>query len=276
MQLSAPGSIDNGDQPFPPIGLPTGLAASRVERKCASRPGGGGIVKRLATIGERVTAVAHEVRNPLAILRSTLQNLEEEAGSADDVRRSCAFLRDEIDRLGRVTGSILGLARPVVPRPGRVRAGELFDRVKLLSPLEVREKELRLEIRDASGGAEIDADGDLLGQALLGLVTNAAQAAPERGRVALEAHASRGEIALSVSDNGPGIPPADRERISRPTAKPSPSGSCRSRVTRSNVPAVRRSIASVPEPASLTRKPSPSKQRRRRRRTFASSSTIRM
>jgi signal transduction histidine kinase len=172
--------------------------------------------EKLAALGQLAASISHEVRNPLAILRSTIQNLEEDAGSAEDIRRSCAFLRDEIDRLGRVTGSILGLARPVVPRPGRVRAGELFERVKLLQPLEVREKELRLEIRDASGTTEIDADGDLLGQALLGLVTNAAQAAPERGRVTLEARASDGEISLSVSDDGPGIPPVDRERIFEP------------------------------------------------------------
>ena len=172
--------------------------------------------EKLAALGQLAASISHEVRNPLAILRSTVQNLEEDAGSTEDLRRSCAFLRDEIDRLGRVTGSILGLARPVVPRPGRVRARELFGRVELLQPLEVREKALRLEIRDLSDGAEIDADADLLGQALLGLVTNAAQVAPERGRVVLEARASGGELALSVEDDGPGVAESDRERVFEP------------------------------------------------------------
>jgi signal transduction histidine kinase len=172
--------------------------------------------EKLAALGQLAASISHEVRNPLAILRSTVQNLEEDAGSTDDVRRSCVFLRDEIDRLGRVTGSILGLARPLAPRPGRVRPGDLFERVKLLQPLEVREKGLRLEVRDASGAAEIGADADLVSQALLGLVTNAAQAAPERGCITLEARSTGDEIALSVSDDGPGVPVADRERIFEP------------------------------------------------------------
>ncbi|HEX2465793.1 MAG TPA: ATP-binding protein [Thermoanaerobaculia bacterium] len=172
--------------------------------------------EKLAALGQLAASISHEVRNPLAILRTTIQNLEEDPGSTDDVRRSCAFLRDEIDRLGRVTGSILGFARPVAPRPGRVRAAELFERVKLLQPLEVREKSLRLDVRDASGAAEIGADADLLSQALLGLVTNAAQAARERGSITLEARSTGDEIALSVSDDGPGIPEADRERIFEP------------------------------------------------------------
>ena len=172
--------------------------------------------EKLAALGQLAASISHEVRNPLAILRSTVQNLEEDPGNPDDVRRSCVFLRDEIDRLGRVTGSILGLARPVVPRPRPVRAAELFERVKLLEPLEVREKSLRFELRDRSGEAEMDADADLLGQALLGLVTNATQAAPVGGVITLEAHRLADEVALSVLDDGPGVPESDRERIFEP------------------------------------------------------------
>jgi signal transduction histidine kinase len=172
--------------------------------------------EKLAALGQLAASISHEVRNPLAILRSTVQNLEEEPTDAEEVRRSCAFLRDEIDRLARVTTSILGFARPLEPRPSAVRAGELLERVRLLQPLEVREKNLRLEVRDASGGAALEVDADLLTQALLGLLTNAAQASPERGTVALEAHASDGAAMLSVADSGPGVPESQRERIFEP------------------------------------------------------------
>jgi signal transduction histidine kinase len=180
--------------------------------------------EKLAALGQLAASISHEVRNPLAILRSTVQNLEEDAASSEEVRRSCAFLRDEIDRLGRVTGSILGLARPVAPRPRPVRAAELLDRVRLLAPLEVRAKALRLEVDDRSSGAEIEADADLLSQALLGLLANAAQAAPERGTVTLAARYSAGELALSVLDDGPGVPLADRERVFEPFYSTRPEG----------------------------------------------------
>jgi signal transduction histidine kinase len=86
----------------------------------------------------------------------------------------------------------------------------------MLAPLEVREKDLRLESSDGSGGASFEADGDLLVQALLGLVTNAAQATPERGVVALDAKRIGTELVLSVLDSGPGIAAADRDRIFEP------------------------------------------------------------
>jgi signal transduction histidine kinase len=152
----------------------------------------------------------------LAILRSTLQNLEEDAGNPEEVRRASVFLRDEIDRLARVTGSILGFARPLTPRPSSVRVAELLERVRALPPLEVREKNLRLELRDASDGARVDVDADLLSQALLGLVTNAAQAAPTQGVVTVEAVEERGAIVLAVLDDGPGVPAAERERVFEP------------------------------------------------------------
>jgi signal transduction histidine kinase len=172
--------------------------------------------EKLAALGQLAASISHEVRNPLAILRSTIQNMEEDVTSSEEVRRSCVFLRDEIDRLSRVTSSILGFARPMVPRPGPLRAAELLQRVRLLAPLEVNEKRLRLDVRDRSGGVELEADADLLCQALLGLVTNAAQATPEGGTITLEAARVDGEVALSVLDGGPGVPESDRERIFEP------------------------------------------------------------
>jgi signal transduction histidine kinase len=71
-------------------------------------------------------------------------------------------------------------------------------------------------VRDQSGGAEVEVDADLLCQALLGLVTNAAQAAPEGAVVTLEARRAGDEVALSVLDTGPGVIEADRERIFEP------------------------------------------------------------
>jgi signal transduction histidine kinase len=172
--------------------------------------------EKLAALGQLAASISHEVRNPLAILRSTVQNLEEDAASPDEVRRACAFLRDEIDRLGRVTASILGFARPLEPRPTPVRAADLLERVRLLQPLEVREKHLRGEVRDRSEGAAVEVDPDLVSQALLGLLTNAAQAAPEEGVVTLEASLEGSALSLAVLDTGPGVPSADRERIFEP------------------------------------------------------------
>ena len=69
-----------------------------------------------------------------------------------------------------------------------------------------------IEQQGAGNRAALDQNG----QALLGLVTNAAQAAPERGRVTVEAVREGTEVTLAVEDDGPGVPESERERIFEP------------------------------------------------------------
>jgi signal transduction histidine kinase len=169
--------------------------------------------EKLAVMGQLSAAIAHELRNPLAIMRSSLQNLEEEADDADEVRRVCGFVREEIDRINRVASSILGFARPLEPQLVGVGVDEVLRRVELLTPPEIHEKHIAFEVVDHTRGARIVADGDLLGQALLGLVDNAAKASPARGRVVLEAGREGDDVVLAVRDSGPGVPDAERGRI---------------------------------------------------------------
>ena len=105
--------------------------------------------EKLAALGQLAASISHEVRNPLAILRTTVQNLEEDPGSPDEVRRSCAFLRDEIDRLGRVTARSSGSRARWRLDPDRCGPASCSSAFGCSQPLEVREKGLRFEVRDA-------------------------------------------------------------------------------------------------------------------------------
>lgn len=172
--------------------------------------------EKLAAMGQLSAAISHELRNPLAIIRTSVQNLEEEAGDAAEVARVCAFVRDEIDRLSHVATSILGFSRPLAPDRSDVPVSEVLGRVALLAPPEVEERRIRLEIVDRSGDATVHVDRDLLGQALLGLVDNASRVSPEHGRVVVAAERHGDEVVLAVRDDGPGVPEEARERIFEP------------------------------------------------------------
>lgn len=172
--------------------------------------------EKLAALGQLAAMIAHELRNPLAIIRSTVQNLEEDAGDPEEVRRSCGFVRQEIDRLGRVISSLLAFARPLEPRLRDVTVEDLLERVELLAPPELRAKEIRFEVRDRCNGATLRIDQDLISQALVGLLSNAAQATPRGGLVVLEAREQESGVVLAVRDSGPGVPPGERHRIFEP------------------------------------------------------------
>jgi two-component system sensor histidine kinase HydH len=181
--------------------------------------------ERLAALGQLAATIAHEVRNPLAVIRSAAQDLAETAGTADaDARRACSFITAEIDRLGSVIGSLLAFARPLHVDPRPVRVPDLFDRALLLARDDLAAKRLRVDRHEASALPAVQADADLLCQVLLGLLANAADAVPAGGTVALEAWAADGRVELVVADSGPGVPAELCERVFEPFFTTRPRG----------------------------------------------------
>lgn len=170
--------------------------------------------EKLAVLGQLASAIAHEVRNPLAVIRSAAQGLAESAAEHDpQASRACSFITAEIDRLTNVVTSLLAFARPLQLSPRPVRVSELFDRALLLAAADLADKGVRVSRHEPTAAPPLAADFDLLCQVLLGLLANAREAAPAGGEVTLEAQAASGWMEIAVADSGPGIAPELRERV---------------------------------------------------------------
>jgi signal transduction histidine kinase len=170
--------------------------------------------ERLAVVGEMAAGVAHELRNPLAGVSLSLENLRRDATDPDVVERLDA-VRAEIARVTRLLGQYLVSARHE-PEPLRAIdvGGLVTDLLELLRYQVPPEITLTAHV---SQGLTWPLPRDRSRQVLLNLVMNAVQALEGReGTVMIEAHRDDGALRIAVSDDGPGFPP-DRLR-SRPRA----------------------------------------------------------
>ena len=175
--------------------------------------------ERMAYIGTLASGLAHEIRNPLNSLNLNMQMLEEEieeGGSAPTGKRLLAITRSELSRLERLVSDFLAYAKPRPLEMEEMPAVRPLERVREILAGEIQKRGARVEVHDASGGARVRVDPGQINQLLLNLAQNALAATEDTGRTpVLDLSATRhgSMVALSVKDNGCGIPPEERERV---------------------------------------------------------------
>jgi signal transduction histidine kinase len=164
--------------------------------------------------------VSHELRTPVTAIRGHVDALREGLAEDADAREaSLAVIRAETDRLARLVRDVLDLARMEAHQftleEEEVELRRLLEQAYQSFIEEARRRGIDYECSLAADPV-ISTDGDRLLQVVSNLLDNAFAWTPDGGRVALELAAENGKLAVSVSDSGPGIGPAERERIFRP------------------------------------------------------------
>ncbi len=176
-------------------------------------------LERMAVVGELTASFAHEVRNPLTGVRSLAQRLAEEDIADDSRRRYAGVIVREVERVEQIVAQLLGVARRRKTRSASgavTQLAPLFEDLRLL--LGSRASRSGVSLNVDSAGLAVRAAREHVAQALLNLLLNAIDHSPPQGRVELAAEQRDGAdtITIYVRDEGPGIPPADYERIFEP------------------------------------------------------------
>ena len=194
----------------------TTIVSARLERRLSR-------AENLAAMGRLTATLAHEIKNPLAIIRgsaSRLGRLEPEA------QRMTDFVIEEVDRLGRTVARYLDFARG--GEAALAQGGDAEDALRvtldlLQGELSQRHIEIALEPPEF-GRAPVELDSESLKQVYLNLLLNAAEAMPTGGRIAIGRAERGGRIEVAISDQGSGMPPAVLEKVGAPFFSTKPKG----------------------------------------------------
>jgi len=204
--------------------------------------------EQLATMGQFAAGIAHELRNPLTAIRSTVQFLSGEFQEGSEQQKLSESILEEVDRLNGIVGNLLSLAQPAQSKPAEIHLRQEIEKCLSVVDAKARSQDVKLELVCEDRLPNLVFDPAELRQVLLNVIMNGLQAMPRGGTLSVEvrcldeaAHAAgaQGDRALiEITDQGPGIPRELRERVFEPffTTKPGGTGLglavCRSIVRR--------------------------------------------
>ncbi|MFK7930596.1 MAG: ATP-binding protein [Myxococcota bacterium] len=174
--------------------------------------------ERLATVGQMLAQITHEVRNPLNALSLNAELMADELTSLDGDRSTEAWdlldiISTEIERLTQVTGHYLQLARRPRAQIVDTDIDALVEDVARLVRPELDQNDVHLDVVGPPTGT-VPADGNQVRQALLNIVRNAVEAGAKRLELTIERAGP--SVVLSVADDGPGMSEEEAERALDP------------------------------------------------------------
>lgn len=162
---------------------------------------------QLATLGQAAAVIAHEIRNPLGIIKTSAELVRRKTPMAPSEDRLMMFVLDEVQRIDRLVKELLDYARP--PQCAAVPLDLVTSIVQpaldFMAP-ELRRRDITLAARLPDHPVPIQGDKDLLHQALMNLLINAMDAAGDGGHVIVRVGQEEDAAVLHVEDNGPGVP----------------------------------------------------------------------
>jgi signal transduction histidine kinase len=181
--------------------------------------------ERLAAAGQLAASVAHEIRNPLTGIRSTVQYLVSEYEEGSSGRELLTGVMEEVDRIDRTIDGLLGLTRSTEFNPAPVDLCRFVEEILVLITPQALSQGVEIDDHRPSPVLHILADILLLRQLFINLILNALQAMPKGGKLEIEVAPDSRTAALaverswarvSISDTGCGIPADQLDRVFDP------------------------------------------------------------
>ncbi len=175
--------------------------------------------EKLSAIGLLAAEVAHEIRNPLTVMKMMFHSLDLNFPANDPRSRDAKIMGEKMEHLNKIVGQILNFARTTEPNFVAVDVNQLLDDLALLVRHKLRNQRVEFVRRLASDLPLVQGDAAQLAQVFLNLTLNAAEAMPEGGRLTISSKLmpgdakQKGYLVITFKDTGEGMTIQQQERV---------------------------------------------------------------
>jgi two-component system sensor histidine kinase HydH len=172
--------------------------------------------ERLSAMGELASGVAHEIRNPLNAISTTIQQLDkdfEPVSNKEEYHQLSRMLYKEVRRINETVQSFLHFARPEPLQPSQFQIKELFDYLENQYASIMDQHQIEFQI-NLNWEGEVFWDKQKIQQVFMNLIQNAVDAIEKNGKIIIDVEReNHSKLKIHVSNNGPGIPEQIRSKI---------------------------------------------------------------
>ena len=163
--------------------------------------------EQLSALGLLAAEVAHEIRNPLTVMKMLYHSLELDFPEGDPRAEDARVLGEKMNHLDQIVDNIVKFARNAEPQMGPVSVPHLLDDLALLTRHKLQHQGIELVRDDAPAQPQVKADATQLSQAFLNLILNAAEAMEAGGRLQIATYPEAASLVVAFADSGPGMTP---------------------------------------------------------------------
>jgi len=182
--------------------------------------------EQLATMGQFAAGIAHELRNPLTAIRSTIQYLAGDFAGDTDQRKLANDILDEVDRLNNIVGNLLSLAQPAESNPEEIDIPQEIEHCLNFIKAKAKSQNVKLQTDFENNLPKLTFDPAELRQLLLNVVMNALQAMPKGGTLSIRTNqlteggpgytSGFNRLLIRVEDEGAGIASKLHDKVFEP------------------------------------------------------------
>ncbi|MCL6634408.1 MAG: two-component sensor histidine kinase [Peptococcaceae bacterium] len=161
--------------------------------------------ERLAALGRLVTGVAHELRNPIGVIKATVQVMEKEFEMIPGISDYSTVIKEQVDRQNRVIQELLDFGRPSTPVIQEVSVNNLIQGVLTFIEPMLRQHKIKLVRELGENLPRVRVDAERIKQVFVNLILNAVQAMPGGGTLTLASATDGRHVMIRFTDTGEGI-----------------------------------------------------------------------
>jgi signal transduction histidine kinase len=173
--------------------------------------------ERLTMLGLLAAEIAHEIRNPLTVLKLLHGSMGLDFGEGDPRRTDMRVIGEKLDQLESIVTRVLNFAKAPTSLHSRHQMAEIIADTLVLVRLKLAQSNIRVSFEPPAQSVVVEGHKGQLQQVILNLIINSMQAMPDGGEITIRLAPEHGEpfshAVLDVVDTGTGIPDAIRERI---------------------------------------------------------------